>query len=167
MKKKMLIVYYSVSNGNTKKIAEILKNETGADICRIETASPYTGSYDDVVSQGQHEVESGYEPEIKPFGVDQSAYDIIALGTPTWWYTMAPAVRTFLSNTDLSDKTIVPFQTHGGWPGHVIRDIKNLCPYSNITLPFAVQFDSEGGPNLVTREPDIALWAKTVKEDLL
>ena len=35
--KKMLVVYYSWSNGNTKRIAEQLTNGTGADIARIET----------------------------------------------------------------------------------------------------------------------------------
>ena len=34
---KMLVVYYSWSNGNTKRIAEQLTNGTGADIARIET----------------------------------------------------------------------------------------------------------------------------------
>ena len=37
--KKMLIVYYSWSNENTKRIAEQLANETGADIARIETTA--------------------------------------------------------------------------------------------------------------------------------
>ena len=37
--KKMLVVYYSWSNGNTKRIAEQLTNGTGADIARIETAA--------------------------------------------------------------------------------------------------------------------------------
>ena len=49
--KKMLVVYYSWSNGNTKKIAEQLANKTGADIARIETAEPYSGSHVDVVEQ--------------------------------------------------------------------------------------------------------------------
>ena len=40
--KKMLVVYYSWSNGNTKRIAEQLTNGTGADIARIETAEPYS-----------------------------------------------------------------------------------------------------------------------------
>jgi len=34
MKKRMLIVYYSVSNGNTKPIAEQIQKATGADIVR-------------------------------------------------------------------------------------------------------------------------------------
>ena len=40
--KKMLVVYYSWSNGNTKRIAEQLTNGTGADIARIETTEPYS-----------------------------------------------------------------------------------------------------------------------------
>ena len=57
--KKMLVVYYSWSNGNTKRIAEQLTNGTGADIARIETTEPYSGSHEDVVEQGKREVEAG------------------------------------------------------------------------------------------------------------
>lgn len=49
---KMLIVYYSWSNGNTAKVAEQLQRATGADIARIETVKPYEGSYMEVVDQG-------------------------------------------------------------------------------------------------------------------
>ena len=60
--KKMLVVYYSWSNGNTKRIAEQLTNGTGADIARIETTEPYSGSHEDVVEQGKKEVEAGFMP---------------------------------------------------------------------------------------------------------
>ena len=50
--KKMLIVYYSWSNGNTKRIAEQLQTATGADIVRIETVQPYQGTHNAVVRQG-------------------------------------------------------------------------------------------------------------------
>ena len=56
MKKKLLITYYSISNGNTKQIAEQIQKATGADIARIETVNPYTGSYNTIVEQGQREV---------------------------------------------------------------------------------------------------------------
>ena len=49
--KKMLIVYYSWSNGNTERVAGKLQQATGADMAKIETAVPYSGSYDDVVSK--------------------------------------------------------------------------------------------------------------------
>lgn len=62
---KLLIVYYSWSNGNTRNIAERLQKETGADIAKIETVKPYEGSYQDVVDQGKREVDCGFQPEIK------------------------------------------------------------------------------------------------------
>ena len=64
--KKLLIIYYSWSNGNTERIAKMLQSETDSDILKIDTVVPYSGSYDDVVNQGQNEVQRGYEPEIKP-----------------------------------------------------------------------------------------------------
>lgn len=100
MKKGMLIVYYSVSNGNTKRIAEQIQKATGADMARIETVTPYTGSYNEIVEQGQQEVNRGYCPEIKPLGLNPADYDVIVVGTPTWWYTMAPAVLSFLKSCD-------------------------------------------------------------------
>lgn len=63
--KKMLIVYYSWSNGNTEKIAKELQSATGADIAKIETEKPYTGSYNDVVSLGPDEVNRGYMRPVK------------------------------------------------------------------------------------------------------
>ena len=112
--KKLLIVYYSWSNGNTERIAKDLQKAAGGDLARLDTAVPYSGSYNEVVDQGQAEVERGYEPELKPLAARIADYDVIAVGTPTWWYTMAPAVRTFLRGQDWAGKTVVPFMTNGG-----------------------------------------------------
>ena len=49
MEKKMLIAFYSWANGNTERIAKLLQEATGADLAKIETVVPYTGSYNDVV----------------------------------------------------------------------------------------------------------------------
>lgn len=86
---KTLIVYFSHS-GNTKRIADKIAAAVPADVARIETLVPYTGSMNEVSAQGKREVESGYKPEIKPLNVNPSDYDRIVIGTPTWWYTMAP-----------------------------------------------------------------------------
>ena len=79
--KKVLIAYYSWSNGNTERIAKMLQKEIGGDLAKIDTIVPYSGSYDDVVNQGQEEVNRGYEPEIKPLDVNVADYDVIAIGT--------------------------------------------------------------------------------------
>ena len=161
--KKILIVYYSWSNGNTERIAKKLQYITGGDLARIDTVIPYMGSYDEVVNQGQQEVNRGFEPEIKPLIIDMREYDVIAVGTPTWWYTMAPAVLTYLHQCNWEGKTVVPFMTNGGWPGHVIKDMKKACAGAIIKEPFEVKFDSDGGDHLETSEKEIEAWAQRVK----
>ena len=162
--KRVLTVYYSWSNGNTEKIAKMLQKEIGGDIVRIDTVTPYEGSYDDVVNQGQEEVQCGYEPEIKPLDVNISDYDVIAVGTPTWWYTMAPAVRTFLHTESFADKTVIPFMTNAGWPGNVIKDMKNACKDADIKCEKQIQFDSTGGSRLETPMEEITKWIQDVKK---
>lgn len=162
--KRVLTVYYSWSNGNTERIAKMLQKEIGGDIVRIDTITPYEGSYDDVVNQGQEEVQRGYEPEIKPLGVNISDYDVIAVGTPTWWYTMAPAVLTFLHTESFADKTVIPFMTNAGWPGNVIKDMKTACKSADIKYEMEIQFDSTGGSRLETPMEDITKWIQNVKK---
>ena len=162
--KRALTVYYSWSNGNTERIAKMLQKEIGGDIVRIDTITPYEGSYDDVVNQGQEEVQRGFEPEIKPLGVNISDYDVIAVGTPTWWYTMAPAVLTFLHTESFADKTVIPFMTNAGWPGHVIKDMKTVCKGADIKYEMEVRFDSTGGSRLETPMEDITKWIQNVKQ---
>lgn len=45
---------------------------------------------------------------------DVEGYDIIFLGFPNWWGDLPMPLYTFLEETDLSGKTIIPFVTHGG-----------------------------------------------------
>lgn len=164
MAKKILIVYYSLSNGNTRAIARQLQAATGADLAEIETAEPYTGSYDDIVRQGQEEVNSGYLPALRPLAHRVEDYDVIAVGSPTWWYTIAPAVRSFLTEHDWKGKTVIPFQTHAGWPGHFMQDIRTCCPGAVVAGALSVRFDSDGGMQMMTRQAELNRWFELVKQ---
>ena len=152
--KKKLIVYYSYTD-NTKKIVNILKDKLDVDTIRLETVKPYRGSYDDVVEQGKKETDSGYMPEIKEIGIDLNDYDEILLGSPVWWYTFAPAVRTFLSEYDLREKIIIPFITNGGWIGSTVNDIKNMAKNSEVKNEINIKFN---GSNLETSMNEINSW---------
>ena len=160
--KRMLIAYYSWSNGNTKRIAEALWQATGSDICRIETERPYEGEYNAVVARGQAEVQDGYEPPIKPLPYDAASYDVVAVGTPTWWYTMAPAVKTFLSSREWRGKIVVPFSTHAGWPGHAIKDIGAICRGADCRCAMEFKFASSGGSTLETPQAEVEAWIQNV-----
>lgn len=92
---KTLVVYYSQSRGNTKKIAREIASTLDADLTPIDTVQPYNCSYDELVyGLSKTETQNKVCPPIKPLDKDPADYDRIVLGTPTWWYTMAPAVRT-------------------------------------------------------------------------
>ena len=45
---KTLIVYYSQARGNTRRIAEMIANVKGYDLCQIDTVVPYTGTYEEL-----------------------------------------------------------------------------------------------------------------------
>lgn len=60
---------------------------------------------------------------------DIDAYDVVFVGSPCWWGTVAPPVATFLAAYDWSGKTVAPFMTHGGSRmGRSEDDIEKLCP---------------------------------------
>ena len=62
MKNDILIACYSWS-GNTRKIAELIKLETGGVLFEIKPATPYTTDYRAAVAQAKKEIEAGFRPE--------------------------------------------------------------------------------------------------------
>ena len=159
---RVLVLYYSWSNGNTERVAQELADACGADVERIHTAAPYPKDYNQTVSQGKREVERGFEPELMPLHHDPADYDMIAVGTPTWWYTMAPAVRTLLNSRKWNGKVGVPFSTCAGWAGSTLDDIAGLAEGARIAEPFTVTFASDGGARMVTDPRKVSDWAGRV-----
>lgn len=90
---KILIAYYSHS-GNTKEAAEKIQTITGGDIFDIQPVNKYSNNYNEVVNQAKIEKQNDTRPELISNG-DIQNYDIIFVGTPVWWYTMASPVKTF------------------------------------------------------------------------
>lgn len=139
---KTLTVYFSLTAGNTKRIAEKVHNAVGGDLVRLEPVKPYPANYSQVVSQGEDEVRRGYKPEFKPLGVNLEDYDRIIIGTPTWWYKMSPVVFSFLSDNDFTGKTVIPFMTNAGWPGTVIKDMSDLAKKKGAKVEKGMSSDS-------------------------
>ena len=103
---KVLVAYFSHS-GNTREVARQISEATGGDLFEIVPATPYPTEYRAVVDQGKKEIEAGVRPALKnPVG-DLSQYDVIFVGSPCWWATIAPPVATFLTSCDLAGKTVV------------------------------------------------------------
>ncbi len=162
MGKKILVAYYSLI-GNTRRIADELHSAIKADVETIRTERKYLGIYTTIVEQGHREVEKLHCPKIQPLTFNPLDYNVIIVGTPTWWYTIAPAVRTYLSAYDWTGKTIIPFQTYAEFKGHALKDIRSLCKGAKCVLGKSIQFDQQGGAELVTKESEIKRWIKKVK----
>lgn len=157
MSKKSLVIYFSESS-NTRSIARIIQNKTNSDIHEILTEIPYVKSYNALVEQAKQEIKEGYRPSIKKIDCNLDDYDVVFLGTPNWWSTIAPPVATFISENNLSGKVIAPFITHGGGgKGHADKDIKKLCSDAKILDAFDIY--ENGGSRA---EKKIDLWFKKV-----
>ena len=125
---KILIAYYSWS-GNTRFAAEQIQKLTGGTLFEIKPAKAYPSDYSACVDQAKQECRDEFKPELATKVEDFSKYDVIFVGTPNWWSTMAPPVRSFLAGHDFSGKTVIPFVTHGGGGmAHCERDMRKVCP---------------------------------------
>lgn len=113
--KKVLVAYFSHS-GNTRAVAERIAAATGADLFEIVPQKPYPAEYRAVVDQARREIAADYRPALKTDLPDAGRYDVIYIGSPCWWSTVAPPVATFLAAHDFTGKTLIPFMTHEGSP---------------------------------------------------
>ena len=157
MAEHILIAYFS-RTGNTRKIANLIHQQLGGTIHEILPKVPYPDSYDEVVDQAENEIEAGYKPALRSTLDHIESYDTIFVGSPNWWSTIAPPVATFLSEYDLSGKTIVPFCTHGGGGlGRIAKDIARLCPHSTILGTFEIYGTGTGNA-----QAQVSAWLRRV-----
>ena len=75
---------------------------------------------------------------------------------------MAPAVLTLLSNINLDGKEVVLVQTHAGWPGYCLEDMEKLCKGARILSKKDIQFDSNGGTEMITPIENINTWISSL-----
>lgn len=154
---KVLIAYYSWS-GNTRVAAEQIRKITGGTLFEIKTAKPYPAEYDACVEQAKKECRSGFCPELASKAGDLAKYDVIFLGTPNWWSTMAPPVRTFLTTENLSGKTVIPFVTHGGGGmADCERDMRKISPKARF-----VKGGAFSGSGIRSAEAAVKAWINQI-----
>ncbi len=156
--KKILLVYYSYT-GNTKQIAQYIKKniqEKQVDLLQLHPKKPYSTDYQKVVDEEEAKMDQKETVALHPINLQLESYDEIILGTPVWWYTIPPVVRSFLKEYSLKDKEIHAFITNGGWLGHTVEELKeytNLKSYINLTF---------NGNTLQNDQKGILNWIKNL-----
>lgn len=152
---KILTLYYSKS-GHTKQVAEIIHEAVGGDMAPIRTKKRYARSYVGAVIQGGIQRLTGDMPELLPLPVNLAAYDVVFLGGPVWWFTIAPALKRFLTDADLSGKRVYPFLTSGGQPKDSFLDLETACGDAHVGEGFHVYFK---GTQMMAEPEDVRTWA--------
>ncbi len=136
---KILVVYLSRTN-NTKAIAEIIHENVGGTLVALELVNPYPANYKATVDQVAKENETGFLPTLKTKIDNIQKYDVVFVGFPTWGMQLPPPMKSFLKHYDLSGKTIVPFNTNGGYGiGSSFSTVKELCPDSKVVEGFTTK----------------------------
>lgn len=106
----ILVAYFSWS-GNTEQMAQIIAEETGADLFEIAPAAPYTDDYNELLDIAQQEQADNARPELAAQVENWDSYDTVFVGYPNWWSDAPMAVYTFLESSDWTGKTLIPFNT--------------------------------------------------------
>lgn len=128
MKGNILIVCYSYS-GKTRKIAEMIQEQTGGILSQIYPRQPYPADFERLLNQVREESRSGKFPTLLPVTESADQYDVIFAGSPNWCGTIAPPLAAWLKGNDMTGKLLLPFFSHcGGEDKGMEQAVRKLCP---------------------------------------
>ena len=110
---KAVVVFFSAT-GNTRRVAEKIAELTGADLCEIVPAQPYTAedlNYGDSTSRSTVEQNTpSARPEIAG-EISLDGYTTVYLGYPIWWRDAPRILCSFVESHDFTGVTVIPFCT--------------------------------------------------------
>lgn len=153
---RILIIYYSAT-ARTRRVAEFIQEVTGGDLVSLRPVVPYTEEELSLWKEGHREVTEESLPELHDFPVDVDRYDVIFLGTPVWWYSIAAPMKSFLTTHNLAGKTIYPFVTGDNAAGNALHDLLGLLDHCFVKTGLQVRFVDD---EQVTPRRQIENWAK-------
>jgi len=113
---KVLMVYYSrtgVTKKTTEKIAELLREKAvEVEVVEIVEAKKRTGVLG-CLRTGKDAMRRHAAP-IEPVKADPAAFDLVAIGTPVWAWSVSAPVRTFCQERGKDAQKLAFYCTMGG-----------------------------------------------------
>ena len=124
---RILVVYFSrtgeqytvgvIDHGNTAIIAEMIADETGADLFEIlPEEDHYPMTYAELTDVAKKEQKEKARPAFAGKVPDLSKYDTVFIGAPVWWGDWPMIMYSFFEENAeaLTGKNLVSFSTHEG-----------------------------------------------------
>lgn len=106
---KALVLYYSNSS-HTAYVGSVIAKTLGIEFEAIRVQEPYG---DTIMDRSKVELEKKNYPALIPLTHHLGDYDVIILGTPTWWVAPSSPIYSFIESKALANKTVYPFITTG------------------------------------------------------
>lgn len=132
------LVLYASRTNNTGRVAQQIQTALDCDMLEVEPETPYDNDYDAMLERAEEElaaIRQGNYPAIKTKVENFADYDMIFVGYPIWYGSMATPMQTFLHEhaAKLTGKRIALFATSGssGISASVI-EARSLCPDATI-----------------------------------
>ena len=108
---KSLVVYYSFT-GKTKLVSQVIAETLNAPLVEIQEKRPIHMAF--VYLCGGFAAFPNRGSKINPVDVDPKQYERIFIGSPMWAYRPAPAINSFIYQTNFEGRSVIPFFTMGG-----------------------------------------------------
>mgnify|MGYP001597610113 CR=1 FL=1 len=109
---KSLVVYYSLT-GKTRLVAQAIAEALNATLVEIKETKPRKLGFS-VYLLGGFLAVTNRGSKINPIDVGLSQYERVFIGSPIWGSRPAPAINSFIYQTNFEGRSIIPFFTMGG-----------------------------------------------------
>ena len=108
---KPLVVYYSLT-GKTRLVAQVIAEALNATIVEIQERRPIPIPF--VYLGGGFRALTDRGSKINSVDIDLKQYERIFIGSPTWGSRPAPAINSFIYQTNFEGRSVIPFFTMAG-----------------------------------------------------
>lgn len=157
------LVLYCSRTGSTERMAQQIQKILDCDILEVEPQVAYDSDYDGMLSRAQEElsaIRQGNYPAIKTSVEDFDDYDIVFVGYPIWYSSIATPMQTFLHNhaSKLSGKRIALFATSGSSSiSTSVDEARVLCSGATFTETLLLTSST-----LSQMESRVSAWLETL-----
>lgn len=132
------LVLYASRTSNTERVAQQIQTMLDCDMQEVEPETPYDDDYNSMLRRSQEEltaIRRGSYPPVKTSVESFDGYDIVFVGYPIWYGSMATPMQTFLHEhaAKLAGKRIALFATSGSSGiSTSVSEARSLCPDATI-----------------------------------
>jgi len=152
------LVLYASRTSNTERVAQLIRTTLDCDILEVEPEVDYDSDYNAMLERAQEElaaIRRGNYPSVKTSMESFDDYDIVFVGYPIWYGSMATPMQAFLHShaSKLAGKRIALFATSGSSGISTSADeARSLCPDATI-IDRTLLLTSSGLSQMATRVP--------------